>query len=67
MIVHTFLGKFRKQSSQQRSSLIEAIMVSVDNLNETLQQRYKELAVFLDDKSVPKKVSSLRKISKYTN
>ena len=64
MIVHTFLGKFRKQSSQQRSSLIEAIMVSVDNLNETLQQRYKELAVFLDDKSVPKKVSSLRKISK---
>ena len=64
MTVHTFLGKFRKQSSQQRSSLIEAIMVSVDNLNETLQQRYKELAVFLDDKSVPKKVSSLRKISK---
>ena len=64
MIVHTFLGKFRKQSSQQRSSLIEAIMVSVDNLNETLQQRYKELAVFLDDKSVPKKVSSPRNISK---
>ena len=32
-------------------------MVSVDNLSETLQQRYKGLAVFLDDKSVPKKVS----------
>ena len=57
LIVRRILGKFRKQSSQQRSSLIEAIMVSVDNLSETLQQRYKGLAVFLDDKSVPKKVS----------
>ena len=53
-----FIGKFRKQSSQQRSSLIEAIMVSVDNLSETMKQRYKELAVFLDDKSVPKKVKT---------
>ena len=51
------LGKFRKQSSQQRSSLLEAIMISVDNLDENLKKRYKQLAVFLDDSSVPKKVS----------
>merc|ERR1711981_1334098 len=50
-------SKFRKQSSQQRSSLIEAIMISVDNLDENLKQRYKSLAVFLDDNSVPKKVN----------
>ena len=50
------LGKFRKQSSQQRSSLLEAIMISVDNLDENLKKRYKQLAVFLDDSSVPKKV-----------
>ena len=51
------LGKFRKQSSQQRSSLLEAIMISVDNLDENLKKRYKQLAVFLDDSSVPKKVN----------
>ena len=49
-------GKFRKQVSYQRESLIEAIMISVDNLEDNLKQRYKELAVFLDDNSVPKKV-----------
>ena len=56
MCSHLNSGKFRKQSSQQRSSLIEAIMISVDNLDETLKHRYKSLAVFLDDNSVPKKV-----------
>ena len=56
------LGKFRKQSSQQRSSLLEAIMISVDNLDENLKKRYKQLAVFLDDSSVPKKVSICMRI-----
>ena len=32
-------------------------MISVDNLDENLKKRYKQLAVFLDDSSVPKKVS----------
>ena len=54
------LGKFRKQSSQQRSSLLEAIMISVDNLDENLKKRYKQLAVFLDDSSVPKKVNACK-------
>ena len=49
-------GKFKKQSSHQRSSILEAIMISVNNLDETLEKRYKGLAVFLDDSSVPKKV-----------
>ena len=48
-------SKFRKQASYKRESLVDAIMISVDNLDENLKQRYKELAVFLDDNSLPKK------------
>ena len=37
-------------------------MISVDNLDDTLKQRYKSLAVFLDDNSVPKKVNFLLRL-----
>ena len=35
-------------------------MISVDNLDENLKKRYKQLAVFLDDSSVPKKVNACK-------
>ncbi len=50
------LGKFRKQRSYQHESVMEAVMLSIENLKAELKDRYQELAVFLDDVGIPAKV-----------
>ncbi len=49
-------SKFRKQRSYQHESVMEAVMLSVENLKDDLKKRYQELAVFLDDVGIPTKV-----------
>ena len=51
-----FSGKIKKQRSYQHDSLTEAIMLSIDNLEPKLKERYQQLAVFLDDVGIPTKV-----------
>ena len=49
-------GKFRKQLPYQHVSVMDAMMLSVDNLEDRLKEKYKQLAVFLDDVGIPEKV-----------
>ena len=51
-----FSGKFKKQHSYQYESLMEAVLISIENLPENLKSRYKELAVFHDDVGIPQSV-----------
>ncbi len=53
---HVILGKFRKARSYQHDSVMEAVMLSVENLRDGLKERYKQLAIFLDDVGIPTKV-----------
>lgn len=56
---HAFLGlsgKFKKQRSYEHNSLFDAVMLSIENLNEYHKKLYKQLAVFLDDVGIPPKV-----------
>jgi len=53
-----FSGKFKKQHSYQYESLMEAVLISIENLPENLKSRYKELAVFHDDVGIPQSVYS---------
>ena len=62
-----FAGKFKKQRSYEHNSLFEAVMLSIENLNDYHKKLYKQLAVFLDDVGIPPKVflnfSNLRLIN----
>ena len=51
-----FAGKFKKQRSYEHNSLFEAVMLSIENLNDYHKKLYKQLAVFLDDVGIPPKV-----------
>ena len=50
-------GKFQKQRSYEHTSVFDAVMLSIENLNEYHKTLYKSLAVFLDDVGIPSKVS----------
>ena len=49
-------GKFQKQRSYEHTSVFDAVMLSIENLNEYHKTLYKSLAVFLDDVGIPSKV-----------
>lgn len=51
------LGKLKKQRSYEHNSVFEAVMLSIENLNEYHKKLYKQLAVFLDDVGIPPKVN----------
>ena len=52
----SFLGKFRKTSAYKYNSLLEAVSLSIENLDDFRKKLYKQLAVFLDDVGIPPKV-----------
>ena len=52
-------GKFKKQRSYQHDGVMEAVRMSVENLSDQTKERYRELAVFLDDVGIPAKVFSM--------
>ena len=54
----SFKGKFRKAQTYQHNSVMDAVMLSVENLEPGLKAKYKQLAIFLDDVVIPTKVSS---------
>ena len=56
-IIFFVSGKFKKQRSYEHNSLFEAVMLSIENLNDYHKKLYKQLAVFLDDVGIPPKVS----------
>lgn len=49
-------SKFHKQRSYEHQSLTEAVMLSVENVEDKYKEKYKQLAVFLDDVDIPQKV-----------
>ena len=57
-IISFVSGKFKKQRSYEHNSLFEAVMLSIENLNDYHKKLYKQLAVFLDDVGIPPKVSN---------
>ena len=56
LMVPIFSGKFQKQRSYEHTSVFDAVMLSIENLNEYHKTLYKSLAVFLDDVGIPSKV-----------
>ena len=56
LMVPLFSGKFQKQRSYEHTSVFDAVMLSIENLNEYHKTLYKSLAVFLDDVGIPSKV-----------
>ena len=57
-LIITFLGKLKKQKIYDHNNLLEAVSLSIENLNDHEKKLYKQLAVFLDDVGIPPKVSS---------
>ena len=53
----SFKGKFRKAQTYQHNSVMDAVMLSVENLEPGLKAKYRQLAIFLDDVVIPTKVS----------
>ena len=51
-----FSGKVRKTSAYKYNSLLEAVSLSIENLDDFRKKLYKQLAVFLDDVGIPPKV-----------
>ena len=49
-------SKFQKQRSYEHTSVFDAVMLSIENLNDFHKSLYKSLAVFLDDVGIPSKV-----------
>ena len=52
----SFSGKVRKTSAYKYNSLLEAVSLSIENLDDFRKKLYKQLAVFLDDVGIPPKV-----------
>ncbi len=53
-------SKFRKQRSYQHGGVMEAVMLSIENLDGRLKEKYQQLGVFLDDVGIPNKVNLVR-------
>lgn len=51
--------RLKKRQSYQHESVMDTIMVSIDNLEESQKQRFKSLVVFIDNNSLPKDVSHI--------
>ena len=62
-----FADRLKKRQSYQHESVMDTIMVSIDNLEESLKQRYKSLVVFIDNNSLPKDVSLNRQLHNILN
>ena len=59
-------SKFKKQLSYEHESVMGAVQMSVDNLDEADKDKYEKLAVFLDDDPIPiKTLEILWKVDKY--
>lgn len=58
------IGKLKKVRSYQYEGVMEAVMMSIENLDSKLKSRYQELAVFLDDVGIPSKVTRYVTIKK---
>ena len=55
-VILFYLGKFKKPQQYGYNSLLEAVSLSIENLNDHQKKLYKQLAVFLDDVGIPPKV-----------
>ena len=54
--IFSYIGKVRKTSAYKYNSLLEAVSLSIENLDDFRKKLYKQLAVFLDDVGIPPKV-----------